>query len=647
MELVQRENQLLREQRKEAVDQLDTYLLISEQAPLFKIDHKPGKSDSLTVPVFMWSDWHCEEEVKPESVRSKNEFNLDVADRRISRLIDKSVVYAKSRETETDIPEAVVWLGGDFISGYIHEELMPSNQLSPPEAILWVKARIKAGIIHIAQNFPKVRVVCNVGNHGRCHDAETELLTAEGWKTYDQLEVGEMVATYNKETGETEWQPLQDVYVDTYSGPMKRVKNRTQDFLVTPKHRMLTMTAVGKNATLEELESIQTRGARGRVIPRAARGHDLELEDVSDDELRMLGWIMTDGHLRKSSGNGRTTVTIYQSKPAGRAKIEALLGRLGLAHSVAERERDITEVYKRQLVKPPLPQGVYSLTTDSSERFVKLLEEDKKNLPSWIHELSQRQVGVLLEALMDGDGSSGPGEYVGELHGTESFLNQVQALLVVNGRSSRLRVDTRGNHVLSIHSGKKTYLSYLLEAVEDEFYEGVIWCGTVENGTLITRRNGCLLISGNTTKKRWVHNAQRNSYEYLMYHVLASELKEGGYHNVEFFIPESYFAECEILGFKCRFHHGDSVRYNGGVGGPSIPVNKAVADWNIGEAVDFDYFGHFHFAMDHGYWLCNGSLVGYNQFSVEIKARFQRPLQAIDMVHHRVGRTDLIKVYCD
>jgi len=41
----------------------------------------------------------------------------------------------------------------------------------------------------------KVRIEAVPGNHGRCHDPETELLTQEGWKRHDQLRLGENVAT--------------------------------------------------------------------------------------------------------------------------------------------------------------------------------------------------------------------------------------------------------------------------------------------------------------------------------------------------------------------------------------------------------------------------------------------------------------------
>ncbi|GAI55192.1 unnamed protein product, partial [marine sediment metagenome] len=86
-----------------------------------------------------------------------------------------------------------------------------------------------------------------------------------------------------------------------------------------------------------------------------------------------------------------------------------------------------------------------------------------------------------------------------------------------------------------------------------------------------------------------------------------------GYHNTQ-----------EIMGRKVRFHHGDGLRYQGGVGGISIPVNKAIAQWDKVQVVDFDIFGHWHTFLPHyPKWVSCGSLMGYSEFSVEIKAEFQ------------------------
>jgi len=46
-----------------------------------------------------------------------------------------------------------------------------------------------------------------------CADEETEILTADGWKSVHQLRAGDEALTYNHETGMSEWQPVLEVCV--------------------------------------------------------------------------------------------------------------------------------------------------------------------------------------------------------------------------------------------------------------------------------------------------------------------------------------------------------------------------------------------------------------------------------------------------
>jgi len=114
------------------------------------------------------SDWHCEESVDPKTIDGNNEFNLEIADRRIKRLFAKTIEYTDELRSKVKIDCIVLALLGDFLTGYIHEELEESNYLSPPEALYWVAERIDCGIELVASEL-KLPVICATanGNHGR------------------------------------------------------------------------------------------------------------------------------------------------------------------------------------------------------------------------------------------------------------------------------------------------------------------------------------------------------------------------------------------------------------------------------------------------------------------------------------------------
>ena len=77
-----------------------------------------------------------------------------------------------------------------------------------------------------------------------------------------------------------------------------------------------------------------------------------------------------------------------------------------------------------------------------------------------------------------------------------------------------------------------------------------------------------------------------------------------------------------------RFHHGHAIRYAGGVGGITIPVNKAIGQWQKMKNADVDCFGHWHQYMPLRNFVANGSMIGHNAFATSIKADFERPQQA-------------------
>jgi hypothetical protein len=127
-----------------------------------------------------------------------------------------------------------------------------------------------------------------------------------------------------------------------------------------------------------------------------------------------------------------------------------------------------------------------------------------------------------------------------------------------------------------------------------------------------------------------------------MYHTLASRY-EGT--NVEFQISNSYHNLFEVYGRRIRFHHGDALRYGGGVGGLYIPVNKAIAQWNKLTPVYLDVFGHWHQEIDGGNFISNGSLIGYNAFALEIKASPEPPQQTCFFIEKTRGKTIVCPVF--
>lgn len=89
--------------------------------------------------------------------------------------------------------------------------------------------------------------------------------------------------------------------------------------------------------------------------------------------------------------------------------------------------------------------------------------------------------------------------------------------------------------------------------------------------------------------------------------------------------------------FNVRLIHGYEVKYGGGVGGITIPLRKAIAQWNTPIQANLTLLGHFHQFFDGGDFLVNGSLIGYNTFAQAIKAQYEEARQAFFLIHARNG----------
>ncbi len=77
----------------------------------------------------------------------------------------------------------------------------------------------------------------NESGHG-CYDAETEVLTRQGWVLFSEVSGKEKFCTLNSSTGEIEYQDSTGIQSYEHTGKMYRVESRGVDLLVTPNHRM-------------------------------------------------------------------------------------------------------------------------------------------------------------------------------------------------------------------------------------------------------------------------------------------------------------------------------------------------------------------------------------------------------------------------
>jgi hypothetical protein len=131
------------------------------------------------------TDIHFGEVVSPDEILGLNEFNEDIATKRVRRFFDAAVEVGPRWASDTDNVGFLLTLGGDLISGDIHEELRATNSITSTEQVYGCVHLIAAGIKRLLEAYPRVHVVGVPGNHGRTTPKPTAKLYAR--LSYDRL----------------------------------------------------------------------------------------------------------------------------------------------------------------------------------------------------------------------------------------------------------------------------------------------------------------------------------------------------------------------------------------------------------------------------------------------------------------------------
>jgi hypothetical protein len=157
------------------------------EAPAAAIEPRERTSGTREgTALILASDWHIEEEVLPEQVAGRNRYNLEISAQRMERFFEGSMSVIQHQRERFKIRDCVAWLGGDFITNFLHDDNIETNLLHPTEAILYAQRSMISGIDYWLQDpeIERFTIPCNDGNHGRL----TEDLRA-GTRTQNSLEV--------------------------------------------------------------------------------------------------------------------------------------------------------------------------------------------------------------------------------------------------------------------------------------------------------------------------------------------------------------------------------------------------------------------------------------------------------------------------
>jgi len=421
-----------------------------------------------------------------------------------------------------------------------------------------------------------VKVVMVSGNHD-CYSMDTEVLTNKGFKFKNELCIDDLIATVNPHSIEIEYQPYTNLFEREHVGEIYHIKNRYTDLMVTENHRMFFREKHDDQYRFEKICDVSFKTPKYFRI--SANNYKDDNPNISDDELRLLGWINSDGSIKQKKSNHRKIYHIYQVEGKHNL-VKNLLDNMNIRYYEGTRYREINDIMTVELKKKKNTQYTYTLNVKNSggelmDRLDSLIEE-KYSVPKILFECSKRQVEIYLNAFIDGDGTRKKGnDEWATIYGVKKMLNSLQELTVANGIYSKLLSYRDKNWRLYIQLNKNNTL------IEDKCvnkipYNGNVWCLTVPNSNFITRRNGTINIQGNCQTVFYLGEVLQAWYNTNSRVTVDNSAS----------LRKYYRYGTNLIGFT----HGDQEKH---LDLPYLMSEERKADWAETSYREF-HLGHFH-----------------------------------------------------
>jgi len=318
-----------------------------------------------------------------------------------------------------------------------------------------------------------------------CLADNAEILTYQGWRDLDKVQIGDIVATYNLKNRLIEYQKVNELVKKNFSGELISTGD---GLLFTPDHRMVTFNSdLGEKRTIKnmplEIRRADTLRRGVRMLNFSENGYvatrfDSPFPDKisGKDWCEFLGWYISEGCATGTKGSTQKHYGIYitQKHIEKRKKLKELLDKTKWAW----RERK----YEYWLSSKELHQNLFSLGNSA-----------QKHIPRYVFEYPKEYLQLLWETLLITDGDSKK-RY---LTSSKQLADDVQELLIRLGYRASLRKWKQGERFIMGRkyfcadmycvSALKHRYSYVDRGIKKVFYNGIVSCVSVDNETIIVR----------------------------------------------------------------------------------------------------------------------------------------------------------------
>lgn len=358
-----------------------------------------------------------------------------------------------------------------------------------------------------------------------CFSDDTEILTENGWKLFSDLSESEKVATFNPDGNFLEYHLPTEYHKYHYNGKMIHFTGRFTDCMVTPNHNMYVTNSYAKQKN-KPYKFITAENVKESHIHRRYfdnwKGQEQETIDVCgysikmDDWLEFLGYFLSEGwanvrvreNRKRANGNiilmeKDGYVGISQDEGEILSHMEDIISRLPWKFSkkeLWEKERRADDRLKHY--------QLMCYDTEFAQYMSQFGGAGEKFIPEYVFSLSREQQRLLFKTMMNGDGRISSFNY-----GTSSvkLRDTFQRLCIHLGFGTSYGKEHSAGDIVSGFKANYDFWRVsiyakpgksgngqtgMLKNKEIIDYSGYVYCVTVKNHTIMIRRNGKTLITG-------------------------------------------------------------------------------------------------------------------------------------------------------
>jgi len=357
----------------------------------------------------------------------------------------------------------------------------------------------------------------------RCYDDKTEVLTIEGFKHFRDLAYSDEIATLDPKTRVLEYHKPTKIFANHYKGKMIHFEEVFYDLLVTPNHKLVAeptylggkprkdsiifptaeeVKTLVENHTIKTVRFLKTCKWQQPGLPyfepprvsfRSPHKNCINVEKIPMNTwMRFLGWFLSEGNLLKLKQKHRLNyiIRIRNTNPSYLREIADLVRDMGFTPWTC---KNAVAFASKQIYSYLQPLGKMS----------------EKKFPTQALAASTDQLKLLLETFVKGDGWIN-GNHLTISVGSKLLADGLQELALKIGWSATIHLKI---NKANISKGRqKDSLSYEVSFLRERYnapkvyrnsvnledYEGTVYCAEVTNHTLLVRRNGKTLWSGNS-----------------------------------------------------------------------------------------------------------------------------------------------------